>query len=232
MPEPAPTSGTAPLPRLLLIEDDHELGPLLEMLLGSAYEVELHADGGTGLEAALGGRFEAIVLDRRLPGKDGVEVLRLLRGQGCRTPVVLLTALGSVQDRIEGLDAGADDYLPKPFDAEELLARLRAVRRSAAALADEGRRLPIGAWDLYPSSRALYSPYGDRVILTERECALLRLLAEHPRRTFDRREILAEVFGTGESPGTVDTYVHYVRRRSDPAIIQTVRGRGYRLGQP
>ena len=230
MPETTPE--TTPLPRLLLVEDDPELGPLLEVLLGDAYEVELLADGLGGLEAALTGRFEAIVLDRRLPGMDGVEVLRRMRSEGCRTPVVLLTALGAVQDRIDGLDAGADDYLPKPFDTEELLARLRAVRRSSAALADECRRLPVGSWDLYPESRALYSPYGDRVILTERECALLRLLAEHPRRTFERREILAEVFGTGESPGTVDTYVHYVRRRSDPAIIQTVRGRGYRLGQP
>jgi two-component system response regulator QseB len=219
-------------PRLMLVEDDTELGPLVATMLAADYDVDLVQDGAEGLDAALTGVHAAIVLDRRLPTRDGIAVLRALRAAGLRTPVVLLTALGSVRDRVEGLDAGADDYLPKPFDADELLARLRAARRSVAMLADEGRRLPVGAWDLYPQSRALYSPYGGRTILTERECDLLALLASHPRRTFTRAEILEEVFAASDTAGTVDTYVHYVRRKTEPALIQTVRSRGYRLGQP
>lgn len=219
-------------PRLLLVEDDPELGPLLATMLAEAYTVDLVTDGLEGLQAARSGLHEAMVLDRRLPGRDGLTVLRTLRAEGNRLPVLLLTALGSVRDRIEGLDAGADDYLPKPFDADELLARLRAMRRSAAMISDEGHRVAIGTWDLYPESRALYSPYGDRVILSERECSLLRLLATHPHRTFSRRDILAEVFDGHDAPGTVDTYVHYLRRKAEPAIIHTVRGRGYRVGQP
>lgn len=219
-------------PRLLLVEDDPELGPLLVDMLEGDYGVDLLTDGAVGLAAARTGSYDAMVLDRRLPVRDGLSVLRELRGEGVRLPVLLLTALGSVRDKVEGLDAGADDYLPKPFELDELLARLRAIRRGAAHLTDEGSRLPIGTWDLYPQSRALYSPYGDRAILTEREGDLLHLLASHPRRTFSRQEILSEVFDPSDTPGMVDTYVHYVRRKSDRAVIQTVRGRGYRLGQP
>ncbi len=222
----------AETPRLLLVEDDPELGPLLGAILEEAYTVDLVTDGADGLHAARSGLYDLIVLDRRLPTRDGLSVLRALRSEGDRIPVLLLTALGSVRDRVEGLDAGADDYLPKPFDTDELLARLRALRRTAAMASDEGHRVAIGTWDLYPESRALYSPYGDRVILSDRECALLRLLATHPRRTFSRRDILAEVFDAQDAPGTVDTYVHYLRRKAEPAIVQTVRGRGYRLGQP
>ena len=170
-----------------------------------------------------------IVVDRRLPGLDGASVVRSLRSGRVVSPILMLTALGAVHDRVEGLDAGANDYLVKPFEFDELLARLRALTRTFTG---EGREIPIGEWRLYPDSRCVYSPYDGRIQLTERESALLRLFADHPLRTFTRAQILEAVFQADEQPGTVDTYVHYLRRKTDQDIITTVRGEGYRLGQP
>jgi two-component system response regulator QseB len=115
----------------------------------------------------------------------------------------------------------------KPFEFDELFARLRAIRRVRDG---EGPFVRIGAWEFYPDSRAVYSPYDGRTILTERESDLLKLLAVNPQRTFSREEILNAVFDAHDTPGTVDTYVHYLRRKTDTDIVTTVRGRGYRLG--
>jgi two-component system, OmpR family, response regulator QseB len=214
-------------PRLLLAEDDPHLGPIMARVLDEVYEVELHADGGEALDAAGAGMFDVLVIDRRLPTVDGVTMVESLRRSGATTPMLILTALGTVQDKVRGLDAGANDYLVKPFDFDELFARLRAIRRVSDG---EGPFVRIGSWEFYPDSRSVYSPYDGRVILTERETELLRLLALSPRRTFSRGEILASVFDAGDTPGTVDTYVHYLRRKTDAEIVTTVRGRGYRLG--
>ena len=167
------------------------------------------------------------MIDRRLPTLDGVSIVENLRRSGVTTPMLILTALGTVQDKVRGLDAGANDYLVKPFDFDELFARLRAIRR---VVDGEGPFVRIGSWEFYPDSRAVYSPYDGRTILTERESDLLRLLAEYPRKTFGRDEILRTVFDAHDTPGTVDTYVHYLRRKIDPDVVTTVRGRGYRLG--
>jgi len=215
--------------RALLVEDDPRLGPLIEDVLAETYDVVRVVDGASGLERGLAGAFDVIVVDRRLPGLDGVSLVRSLRLGRVVAPILMLTALGAVQDRVEGLDAGANDYLVKPFEFDELLARLRALTRSFTG---EGRELPIGEWRLYPDSRCVYSPYDGRIQLTERESALLRLFADNPLRTFSRAQILEAVFGGDEQPGTVDTYVHYLRRKTDAHIITTVRGEGYRLGQP
>ncbi|MGN6427803.1 MAG: response regulator transcription factor [Leifsonia sp.] len=215
--------------RVLLVEDDPRLGPLIEQVLAEVYEVTRVADGDSGLAAGLDGGFDALVVDRRLPGMDGATLVSTLREKRVVTPILMLTALGSLRDRVEGLDAGADDYLVKPFEFDELLARLRAMTRTFTG---EGKELPVGEWRFYPESRCIYSPYEGRIQLTVREAALLRLLAESPLRTFSRRQILDAVFEADEQPGTVDTYVHYLRRKTDPDLVTTVRGEGYRLGQP
>jgi len=215
-------------PRLLLIEDDPELGPVMRDVLDEVYAVTLESDGTSGLETAGANDFDVIVVDRRLPGIDGLGVVESLRAKGSTIPMLVLTALGTVQDKVRGLDAGANDYLVKPFEFDELFARLRAIRR---VFSGEGPFVRIGAWEFYPESRAVYSPYEGRTILTERENALLRLLAVNPQRTFTREQILREVFDENDQPGTVDTYVHYVRRKTDVNMITTVRGQGYRLGQ-
>ncbi|MFK3668924.1 response regulator transcription factor [Leifsonia aquatica] len=214
--------------RVLLIEDDPRLGPLIEQVLAEVYDVTRVEDGEAGLAAGLAGDFDALVVDRRLPGLDGAEVVTALRKRRVVAPILMLTALGTVRDRVDGLDAGANDYLVKPFEFDELLARLRALTR---VFTGEGTELAIGEWRFHPESRAIYSPYDGRILLTDRENALLRLLAENPLRTFSRRQILEAVFAADEQDGTVDTYVHYVRRKTDPDIISTVRGQGYRLGQ-
>lgn len=215
--------------RVLLVEDDPQLGPLIERVLAETYDVTLVEDGARGLDAGIAGGYDALVVDRRLPGVDGVDLVGTIRDRRVVTPILMLTALGSVRDRVEGLDAGANDYLVKPFEFDELLARLRALTRTFTG---EGKELPVGEWRFYPESRCIYSPYEGRVQLTVRESALLRLLAESPLRTFTRQQILAEVFDSDEQPGTVDTYVHYLRKKTDPDLVSTVRGEGYRLGQP
>ncbi|WP_375389795.1 response regulator transcription factor [uncultured Amnibacterium sp.] len=223
------TSRAKAPPPLLLVEDDPQLGPLMVEVLGEDYAVTLIRDGDEGLEAARRGDFDAIVLDRRLPGTDGVGVVRELRSTGVTTPVLMLTALGTVGDRVDGLDAGADDYLVKPFDFAELAARLRSIRRV------HGRSetvVYIGDWEFRPASRLINSPYAGRRVLTETETQLLLLLTRHADETLSRERILREVFRAGDSVGTVDTYIHYVRRKTEHDLITTVRGRGYRLGQP
>jgi two-component system response regulator QseB len=223
---PKPSAGRT-RPPLLLVEDDPQLGPLMADELGEDYEVTLLSDGLAGLDAARSGDFEVVVLDRRLPGLDGLALVRALRSGGVAVPVLLLTALGAVADRVEGLDAGADDYLAKPFDFTELAARLRALRRVHG---EEEAVVYIGDWEFRPASRLINSPYEGRRVLTETEAHLLLLLAQHADETLTRERILREVFPAGDSVGTVDTYVHYVRRKTERDIITTVRGRGYRLG--
>ncbi|WP_438354007.1 response regulator transcription factor [Microbacterium sp. CJ88] len=214
-------------PRLLLVEDDPQLGPIMAQVLDEVYEVTLIADGEAALAEADGGLYDVMVVDRRLPSMDGISIVETLRRAGVTVPMLMLTALGTVQDKVRGLDAGANDYLVKPFEFEELFARLRAIRRVGSG---EGPFVRIGEWEFYPDSRAIYSPYDGRTILTDRESELLKLLAVNPQRTFGRDEILRAVFSADDTPGTVDTYVHYLRRKTDPDIVTTVRGRGYRLG--
>ncbi|GAA2077938.1 response regulator transcription factor [Pseudolysinimonas kribbensis] len=214
--------------RLLLIEDDPKLGPVMRDVLEEAYAVTLRVDARSGFETARDEDFDVLVVDRRLPGADGIDVVEALRRAGNTTPMLMLTALGTLHDKVRGLDAGANDYLVKPFEFGELFARLRAIRR---VFSGEGPFIRIGGWEFYPENRAIYSPYDGRYILTERENQLLRLFAEHPQRTYSRPQILRSVFDEDDRPGTVDTYVHYVRRKTDPDIITTVRGQGYRLGR-
>ncbi|WP_438353710.1 response regulator transcription factor [Microbacterium sp. CJ88] len=213
--------------RLLYVEDELEAAEIAIEVLDEHYRVDHAATGERALEWALQRRYDVMVIDRRLPGMSGTELIERIRVARLETPILMLTALGTVDDRVTGLDSGADDYLLKPFDFTELLARLRALRRGSRAPSD---RRELGEWIYSPAAQALYSPTMRRVALTAKESDLLELLTSSPDHVFSRAEILAEVFPEGGSLNTVDTYVHYVRRKSTPGLIETVRARGYRSG--
>lgn len=213
--------------RLLYVEDDAEIAAMTIEVLGETYDVTHEDDGLAGRDRALRERFDVILLDRRLPHRDGAEIVRDLRTAHITTPVLMLTALGAVADRVEGLDAGANDYLLKPFDFDELLARLRALRRAFRA---EGRRREVAEWAYLPDTAVVYGPTGSRVPLTATENAVLDLLTSSPDHVFSREQIARAVFSSPDAVTTVDTYVHYLRRKTDTDLIETVRGRGYRAG--
>lgn len=220
----APPTG----PRILLVEDDPQLGPLIAELLHPDFSVELAIDGHAGLHRGLTGAWDAMIIDRGLPLLDGLELIRALRGKHVTVPVLILTALGSVTDTVAGLDAGANDYLAKPFDTEELAARLRALTR---VYETTPRTLGIGVWLLDATARTMVSDYGQRVKLSPREAELMAVLAGDPGRVFSRQELASTVFATPVTPGAVDTYVHYLRRKLGRNIIHTVHGTGYVLGE-
>lgn len=214
--------------RLLVAEDDPELGPMLVELLGDeGYAVELAADGQRALHRALQYEHDALIIDRGLPAIDGLDLLARLRRQGVTAGALFLTAFGTVADRVAGLDAGAEDYLVKPFEVDELLARLRALLRRHADHAD---RLDLGSSRLDVPSRRVLPASGEPVELSGRECELLRALATRPARVFTREELLGRVFDDADTPGAVDLYVHYLRRKLGRGVIRTVRGVGYQMG--
>jgi two-component system response regulator QseB len=214
--------------RLLVVEDDPELRTLLVRLLTAEnYDVDEAGDGQAGLHRALTDPYDVMIVDKGLPAIDGVDLTRRLRAQGLRTPIMILTAYSTVPDRVAGLDAGAEDYVIKPFDIDELLARLRAlVRRTAAA----PTAIRLGALRIDLGDRVARRPDGGEIPLSGRECALIALLAERPTRVFSRDELRATVFDNAESETVVDTYVHYIRRKLGRSAIRTVRGHGYRIG--
>jgi two-component system response regulator QseB len=214
--------------RLLIVEDDRELRAMLDGLLREeGYDVDAVADGQAGLHRALVDRYDVMVIDRGLSAIDGLDLIRRLRTRGISTPVIILTAYGSIVDRVAGLDAGAEDYLVKPFEVDELLARLRAlVRRHVSP--EESVRLGGGTVDFV--HRTARRPDGTEIELSGRECALLQALASQPGRVFNRDELRTNVFDTADSESVVDTYVHYLRRKLGKGIVQTMRGHGYRIG--
>lgn len=222
-------SADGPRGSLLYVEDDAEIAALTVEVLEDVYAVDHAADGESALLLALSRRYDAMVVDRRLPGMDGVGFVRAVRTAHITTPILMLTSLGTVDDRVSGLDGGANDYLVKPFDYEELLARLRALMRAFRA---DGARRRLGDWVFAPEAQAAYDPVGFRVALTATESALLELLSASPEHVFSREEILHAVFHDGDTTSSVDTYVHYVRRKTTPEMIETVRARGYRAGTP
>jgi two-component system, OmpR family, response regulator QseB len=214
--------------RLLLAEDEPSLAGMLAELLGrEGYAVEHAADGQTMLHLGLTRRYDVLVVDRALPAIDGLDVLARLRSRGVATPALMLTARGALADRVAGLDAGADDYLAKPFAVEELLARLRALTRRHV---DRAATLPLGRGQLDLTTRVVEGDGQPAVELTEREAELLRLLAARPDRVFTREELLGLVFEDASSAAVVDTYVHYLRRKLGRGVVCTVRGLGYRMG--
>jgi len=222
---------SAPTPTVLLVEDDRRLAEMVTALLvEEGYRVEVAGGGQAGLHLGLTRHYGVLIIDRGLPVLEGLELLRKLRSNGIGTPALILTARGSLTDRVEGLDAGAEDYLVKPFEVPELLARIRALLRRHT---DTAQFLPLGRRRLSLTDRAVLGGEGDTgatVALSERECRLLAVLAGSPEQVFTRPQLLARVFDQADTVGTVDTYVHYLRRKLGRESIQTVRGLGYRLG--
>ena len=234
-------------PRLLLVEDDRVLGPLIAEVLADDFDVQLAPDGQKGLHLGLTAAWDAMVIDRGLPVMDGLDLVRALRRKGITTPAIILTALGATAEKIEGLDAGANDYMTKPFDAGELKARLRALMRSFAAqspasLGDQpsgarssgisaaAAQLDVGDWVLDPDTRSLRSSYGQHVTLTAKESELLALLAANPEKVFTRAELVDQLFHPTDSQTVIDTYVHYLRKKVSKSVIRTVHGLGYQIG--
>ena len=218
-----------PAPTLLIVEDDRALGEMLtDLFSNEGYLVDVAHDGQQALHRGLTGGYDAMIVDRGLPVMDGSELVAVLRSRDIETPALLLTARGSVADRVEGLDAGAQDYLVKPFEIPELLARVRALLRRP----DGRSTLRVGGLCLDRLTRTVSGDTvdGAGVELSEREAALLGVLMSAPRRVFTRGQLLDAVFDGVDSLGAVDTYVHYLRRKLGRGIVHTVRGTGYRLG--
>jgi len=218
---------------ILVVEDEPKLGQLIRRVLVSEHHVvDLAADGVSALGLATTGEYEAIILDRMLPDLEGMEVLRLLRAKGITTPTLMLTALGTVEQRVAGLDAGADDYLVKPFAFAELLARVRALGRRAAVSPEES----LIAGDLELDELRHVVRVGDRSVeLSAREFAFLAYLIRHQGQIVTRQQILDAVWGAEPDvySNVVDLYVHYLRRKlgelGRAGYLRTVRGVGYSL---
>jgi two-component system, OmpR family, response regulator MprA len=223
--------------RILVVDDDRAVRESLRRSLAfNGYQVDLAVDGKDALKAVVQRRPDAMVLDVMMPRVDGLEVCRRMRAAGDELPILVLTARDAVSDRVAGLDAGADDYLPKPFALEELLARLRALlrRRTTDDTGGASRPLEFADLRLDPDTREVRR--GTRPIsLTRTEFALLELLLANPRRVLSRAQILEQVWGydfptTGNA---LEVYIGYLRRKTEadgePRLIHTVRGVGYVL---
>lgn len=215
---------------VLLVDDDQSLVRVLRQgLVAEGFTVSAAHDGTDGLRRALAADVDVIVLDVMLPELDGQEVLRSLRSEGVTTPVLLLTARDAVSDRVSGLEAGADDYLTKPFAFAELLARIRARARRPEA--PQPSVLTAGGVTLDLGTREVR--LGDAVVsLGPTEFRLLEHLMRHPGQVLPRASILHAVWGYSREPveSTIDLYVHQLRLKLGRDIVQTVRGIGYRLG--
>ena len=216
--------------RVLIVEDDPLLGDGLASGLRSlGFAVDWLTDGGAADRALGEVSYDAVLLDLGLPGGDGMHWLARWRTRALATPVLILTARDALASRVEGLDAGADDYLVKPVALDELAARLRAVMRRA-----QGRAEPVwryGALEYWPAAkRAAWR--GHPVDLTTREASLLEVFLANPQRVLAKAQIIEKLYGWGEEieSNALEVYVHHLRRKIDPRIVRTVRGVGYALG--
>jgi heavy metal response regulator len=219
--------------RVLVVEDDQRILDFVRKgLEEEGYAVDVATDGDEALDWPAVVDFDAIVLDVMLPGRDGIEVCRTLRTRGVRTPILMLTARDTVEDRVMGLDSGADDYLVKPFAFAELLARLRALMRREPVLL--GTTLEVADLSLDTVTRQALRA-GQPIALTNKEYALLEYLMRHPNQVLTRTMIAEHVWNFDFDTGTnvIDVHIRYLRRKIDDPydlkLIQTVRGAGYRI---
>jgi DNA-binding response OmpR family regulator len=223
---------------VLVVEDEKRLAFLLRrVLLEERHSVDLAHDGHSGLDLALSGTYDVVILDIMLPGLDGLEICRQMRAERVMTPVLMLTARGEVEDRVTGLNIGADDYLTKPFAMEELLARINALLRRRERLFDDNLLLTVGDLTLdlvrHEARRA-----GQVIELTAKEFALLEYLMRHAGQALTRTQITDAVwrYDLDALSNVVDLYIHYLRDKIDQGfaypLIKTVRGVGYKIDAP
>lgn len=221
--------------RLLLVEDEQKLADTLAHILKkNGYEVDVSYDGEDGLYNALSDIYDIIILDRMLPGMNGIEVLKNIREEGLKTPVIFLTALDGTKNKVLGLDAGADDYLAKPFSSEELMARIRALSRRREKDVESDNSLSIGKIRYNPGLLMLTSVEGE-VKLTFKEGQLFEFLILNKGKTLTKDRIFEKVWGfnTESDVTIVEIYIHHLRKKVSHdkygIIIETIRGVGYRL---
>jgi len=222
--------------RVLVVEDEHKIANSIKKgLEQESFAVDVAYDGEEGYDLAASEDYDIIILDLMLPGIDGVEICKTLRRENIHTPILMLTAKGQLGEKVEGLDAGADDYLTKPFAFEELLARIRAlVRRPPTAL---GTVLAFRDLSLDPISYKVERA-GKPIQLSKKEFAMLEYLLRHPNQTLSKEQIISHLWDYDADilPNTVEVYIGYLRNKVDkpypkkPALIQTVRGFGYKIG--
>ncbi len=221
--------------RILVVEDEHKIAQSIKKgLEQESYAVDLAFDGKTGLDLALSEEFDFIILDRLLPEIDGIEILKKIRQNKIHTPIVMLTAKGQIADKVEALDLGADDYLVKPFAFEELLARIRALKRRPAG--DIGSVFQINDLIMDTNSYEV-TRSGKKILLSSKEYALLEFLIRHPNKIFTKEQIINHVWSYDSDilPNTVEVYIAYLRNKIDKPfkgkkLIHTVRGFGYKIG--
>ncbi len=223
--------------RVLVVEDEHKIAnAITQGLRQESYAVDVVYDGTRGYDLGVAEEYDVIILDRLLPGIEGIELCKKLRTEGIHTPVLLLTAKGQVSDRVEGLDSGADDYLVKPFAFEELLARIRSLTRRPKAtlhtlLTVDGLTLSSLTFEVKRD--------GKRIKLSSKEYALLEYLMRHPKQIIPKKQIIGHVWDYDADilPNTVEVYIGYLRSKIDKPfpnslpLIHTVRGFGYRIGK-
>lgn len=229
---------------ILLVEDDDDIADLLDLHLSDeGYDVEIVSDGDTGLDRALNGQHDLVILDIMLPGTDGFDICKRIRGENQSTPVLMITAKTEEVDKVLGLELGADDYITKPFSIREVLARVKAIfRRVEVDQREAGRSLDepirIGSLRVEPEKRKVTRD-GETIDLTSKEFDLLHLFVKNPGRAYSRQELLDEVWGYQYSgySHTVNTHINRLRNKiepdaSEPTYVKTVWGVGYRFAEP
>ncbi|MBD2629231.1 response regulator transcription factor [Trichormus variabilis] len=220
------------MPNILIVEDEPRIASFIQKGLRSqGFTTTILTDGLCVLDVIQSSTFDLLILDLRLPGKDGFQVLEELRGQGEDIPVIILSARSDIHDKVAGLEGGADDYVTKPFRFEELLARVKLRLRSARPIRD-AQEFTLKASNVVLDLRTRQVKLGDRIIeLPAREFAMAEMFCRHPGQVISREQLLDSVWGYDYNPGSniVDVYVGYLRKKLGSNVIETVRGMGYRL---
>jgi DNA-binding response OmpR family regulator len=222
--------------RILIVEDDHKIANAIKKgLEQESFAVDVSYDGQDGIGFALTCEYDLIILDRMLPGIDGIKICGVLRNKKINIPVIILTAKDKIRDRVEGLNAGADDYLVKPFAFEELLARIRALLRRPSKAMDN--ILKYGDLSLNSLTFEVYRG-NKKILLSNKEFSLLEYLMRNPRRILTKDNIISHVWDYDADilPNTVEVYIGYLRKKIDrfkgkPEIIKTIRGFGYKISE-